>query len=688
MVYKRYIKRNGKLVGPYYYKTVKEKNGKTRTIYIGRTVPAATREEKTTPFYGSNVSQLKKNIQLCDAKKELLRINLNKLVLRYQNKELSYGQYELLKNKYLKGKTPEHWYNYYDSYKGEVQGHIRKYLFASSCLEYIKTVSDTGKELEKVGEEKQRIPHVFQEKISQLQNNALVCEQRKIQLKKRLQEYKQRYDGNLIKYSQYELLKNSYLKGKTPEYWFSYYDNQKLGLQEQINKYKLSSTCEIYTKEIFEVKPSLKDKVLTEIVEEDLELEEPKFYDKNKSLMQIVSFLIISLILIPSLLLTAPMINSFFSKEQPLDLTNLEFSVVKKVSVVKGAIDRTVVSNLPKKQEREQQELKKSYEKEVEKPEEKTVEEQQTAEQEFNIVSDIINPITEFLGISTPTSFAISEENITTPYAILPEENVIMPSENITIPEENITIPEENITIPEENITIPEENITLPEENITLPEGNITIPEENITLPEENTTLPEENVTEVITYTNLEDVDYFTAWPIPVKPDEKSTPGYVEKPEYFCTRTNSIEMQRADLGGELTFNISELSKENISEAKICAYAFASLNTEVNTTNYIQEISEQERKKTPTIETINSGLGLATITPEEGWKCITITDIAKNAIKQGKKKIYFKWVGEDATKTGIEQMTCFKSNARDFDTCGYNPTGANNCDPYLSVTYEK
>jgi len=688
MVYKRYIRRNGKLVGPYYYKTVKEKNGKTRTIYLGRAVPAAAREEKTTPFYESNVSQLKKNIQLCDAKKELLRINLNKLLSRYQNKEISYGHYELLKNKYLKGKTPEHWYDYYNNYKGEIQDHVRKYLFASSCLEYIKTVSDAGKELEKTEEEKQKIPQVFKEKILQLQNNALVCDQRKIQLKKRLQEYKQRYDNNLIKYSQYELLKNSYLKGKTPEYWFSYYDHQKLDLQEQTNKYKVSSTCEGYAKEIFEAKPSLKEKVLTEIVKEDLELEEPKFYDKHKSLTQIVSVLIIALILIPSLLLTAPMINSFFSKEQPIDITNLEFSVVKEVSVVKGIIDRTVISNLPKKQEREQQELKKSYEKEVEKPEEKSVEEEQESEQEPNIVSKIVEPITKFFGITTPTSFAISEENITTPYTILPEENVIMPSENITTPEGNITVPEENITLPEENITLPEENVTIPEENITIPEENITLPEENVTIPPENITLPEENITEVITYTNLEDVDYFTAWPIPVKPNEKSTPGYVEKPEYFCTRTNSIEMQGADVGGELTFNISELSKENISEAKICAYAFASLNTEVNTTNYIQEINEQEKKKTPTIKDINSGLCSATITPEEGWKCITITNIAKNAIKQGKKKIYLKWVGEDVTKTGIEQMNCFKSNARDFDTCDYNPTGANNCDPYLSVTYEK
>ena len=35
MVIKRYIKRNGKVLGPYYYKNVRDENGKVKSIYLG-----------------------------------------------------------------------------------------------------------------------------------------------------------------------------------------------------------------------------------------------------------------------------------------------------------------------------------------------------------------------------------------------------------------------------------------------------------------------------------------------------------------------------------------------------------------------------------------------------------------------------------------------------------------------------
>ena len=36
MVIKRYIKRNGKVLGPYFYKNVRGKDGKVRSIYLGK----------------------------------------------------------------------------------------------------------------------------------------------------------------------------------------------------------------------------------------------------------------------------------------------------------------------------------------------------------------------------------------------------------------------------------------------------------------------------------------------------------------------------------------------------------------------------------------------------------------------------------------------------------------------------
>jgi len=43
MAYAKFIKKNGKKIGPYYYKSVRTKDGKVRTIYLGR-APSGKRQ--------------------------------------------------------------------------------------------------------------------------------------------------------------------------------------------------------------------------------------------------------------------------------------------------------------------------------------------------------------------------------------------------------------------------------------------------------------------------------------------------------------------------------------------------------------------------------------------------------------------------------------------------------------------
>ena len=40
MVYKKYIKRGGKTFGPYYFKSVRDKNGKVKSVYLGSENPS------------------------------------------------------------------------------------------------------------------------------------------------------------------------------------------------------------------------------------------------------------------------------------------------------------------------------------------------------------------------------------------------------------------------------------------------------------------------------------------------------------------------------------------------------------------------------------------------------------------------------------------------------------------------
>jgi hypothetical protein len=49
MVYKKYIKRGNKKFGPYYFKSIRDKNGKVRTLYLGNK-PGSDEKCRETPF--------------------------------------------------------------------------------------------------------------------------------------------------------------------------------------------------------------------------------------------------------------------------------------------------------------------------------------------------------------------------------------------------------------------------------------------------------------------------------------------------------------------------------------------------------------------------------------------------------------------------------------------------------------
>jgi hypothetical protein len=48
MVYKRYIKKKGKIYGPYLYKSIRDSDGKVKNIYVKKAKPAASKRMKFT----------------------------------------------------------------------------------------------------------------------------------------------------------------------------------------------------------------------------------------------------------------------------------------------------------------------------------------------------------------------------------------------------------------------------------------------------------------------------------------------------------------------------------------------------------------------------------------------------------------------------------------------------------------
>ena len=59
MAYKKYIKKNGKTFGPYYYESYRDSKGKVRKKYVGTTNPH--KEEKQTKEAIRNKESTKRN---------------------------------------------------------------------------------------------------------------------------------------------------------------------------------------------------------------------------------------------------------------------------------------------------------------------------------------------------------------------------------------------------------------------------------------------------------------------------------------------------------------------------------------------------------------------------------------------------------------------------------------------------
>ena len=89
------------------------------------------------PSINLEIKLLKKNIAICDERKENLKRHLLKLREQYKSGEINYGKYELLSSHYLHGKTPTYWLGYYNDYKTKAELKIIQLGYVSLCREAI-----------------------------------------------------------------------------------------------------------------------------------------------------------------------------------------------------------------------------------------------------------------------------------------------------------------------------------------------------------------------------------------------------------------------------------------------------------------------------------------------------------------------------------------------------------------------
>ena len=111
MVYAKYFVRNGKKIGPYYYKTIKI-NGKTKTIYLGKKIPKQEKKSSKKSNY-DYIKKLQKKIKLYKILENNLKKNVNLCNLKYKLGLITQDKYRFLMDSYLKERSLAEWESYY-----------------------------------------------------------------------------------------------------------------------------------------------------------------------------------------------------------------------------------------------------------------------------------------------------------------------------------------------------------------------------------------------------------------------------------------------------------------------------------------------------------------------------------------------------------------------------------------------
>ena len=160
----------------------------------------------------------------------------------------------------------------------------------------------------------------------------------------------------------------------------------------------------------------------------------------------------------------------------------------------------------------------------------------------------------------------------------------------------------------------------------------------------------------------------------------------------FCPRTNAWHGSVEEISptyisyAELEFDISSLENDLIY-AEICGYVYTIHDIRSPAINYIERVATIEpTAASPVI--LTATIPHSNISNIDSWQCIQITDLLKTAKSERKSKFIVRWLGEDE-KEQKANIACFRGISTSLDKCGgYNPSGANDCRPYLNIIYER
>jgi len=134
---------------------------------------------------------------------------------------------------------------------------------------------------------------------------------------------------------------------------------------------------------------------------------------------------------------------------------------------------------------------------------------------------------------------------------------------------------------------------------------------------------------------------------------------------------------------QLDFDILNL-KNSFDKAEVCAYSY--YDSGETTINYLKYSPKSYCSDIRDQNASSNVISYEFIDPEPSWKCIDATQIIRESMKNGYSNVFINWLGQDINgETSL--YNCYWA-LTELDRCGgHNPSGANDCRPYLHIIYK-
>jgi len=134
---------------------------------------------------------------------------------------------------------------------------------------------------------------------------------------------------------------------------------------------------------------------------------------------------------------------------------------------------------------------------------------------------------------------------------------------------------------------------------------------------------------------------------------------------------------------QFDFDIWNL-RDSFDKAEVCAYSYYDAGE--TTVNYVKQSNELSCSPVSQEYYVSGIISYDFIDQEKGWKCIEVTHHVSDSIDQGLSNLFLNWMGQELNgKT--EPYNCYRA-ITDLSACGgFNPSGADDCRPYLKLTYK-